>query len=194
MHISANIDDCAIIIENFLEDNYFKKVSNFNFSNLDLTNSHENWEKNLFKENNQTTMNEVIQTKDHILEYEKGKLKKCIDPLFEEIIQTLINCSFIPYQFNSSITFSYYEYNKFSGINWHNDGHYTLSYSFYIMDEWLPNWGGETLIDTKRGMPLASTPKPNSILAIKNGILHKVCPVTGPKKRKVLQIRNTFYE
>ena len=31
-------------------------------------------------------------------------------------------------------------------------------------------------------------------LAIKNNIAHKVCPVTGPMKRKVLQIRGVFYE
>ena len=194
MHIAANIDDCAIIIEDFLEKDYFKKISNFNFSNLDTISSHKDWEKNLYEENNEITMNEVIHSQFNILEYEKGKLKKCIDPLFEEIIQTLIDCPFIPYQLNSIITFNYYEYKKFSGINWHDDGHFTLNYSFYIMDEWFPNWGGETLIDTKRGMPLASTPKPNSILAIKNNILHKVCPITGPKKRKVLQIRNMFYE
>jgi Rps23 Pro-64 3,4-dihydroxylase Tpa1-like proline 4-hydroxylase len=71
---------------------------------------------------------------------------------------------------------------------------YTLNYSFYIHDNWKDDWGGETLIDTGRGLPLASYPLSNTLLAIKNNILHKVCPVTGPVKRKVLQVRGIFYE
>lgn len=192
MHVIANIDDCAILIGEFLNREYFQKISNFNFSNLDLKNSHEDWDKNLFKQNNEITMNKVIQTKSHILEYEKGELKKCIDPLFEKLIQVLIDCPFIPYEFNSLINFNYYEYDKFSGINWHDDGNYTLNYSFYIHDSWSNNWGGETLVDTGRGLPLVTYPYPNSLLAIKNNIQHKVCPVTGPVKRKVLQIRGVF--
>jgi|TARA_R100001460_G_scaffold44062_1_gene80614 Rps23 Pro-64 3,4-dihydroxylase Tpa1-like proline 4-hydroxylase len=192
MHVIANIDDCAISIGEFLDREYFQKISNFNFSNLDLKNSHEDWDKNLFKQDNKITMNKVIQTKSNILEYEKGELKKCIDPLFEKLIQILKDCPFIPYQFNSLINFNYYEYDKFSGINWHDDGNYTLNYSFYIHDSWNNNWGGETLIDTGRGLPLATYPYPNSLLAVKNNIQHKVCPVTGPVKRKVLQIRGIF--
>ena len=76
MHIAANIDDCAIIIEDFLEKDYFKKISNFNFSNLDTISSHKDWKKNLYEENNEITMNEVIHSQFNILEYEKGKLKK----------------------------------------------------------------------------------------------------------------------
>ena len=67
-------------------------------------------------------------------------------------------------------------------------------YTFYIHNEWNPDWGGETLIDTQRGLPLVSYPNPNILLTIKNGVRHKVCPITGPKKRKVLQIRGIFYE
>ena len=69
---------------------------------------------------------------------------------------------------------------------------YTLNYSFYIHDKWDKNWGGETLIDTNRGLPLVVYPYPNTLLAIKNNIQHKVCPVTGPVKRQVLQVRGTF--
>jgi len=89
---------------------------------------------------------------------------------------------------------AYYEYEKHAGINWHDDGDYTLNYSFYIHPEWDNNWGGETLINTGRGLPLAVTPEPNSLIVIKNKIKHKVCSVTGPKKRKVLQVRGTFYK
>jgi len=94
----------------------------------------------------------------------------------------------------SSINITQFEYDKFSGINWHNDDGYTINYSFYMHDTWNNNWGGETLIDTNRGLPLVSYPYPNTLLTIKNNIQHKVCPVTGPKKRKVLQIRGIFYE
>ena len=76
MHVIANIDDCAILIGEFLDREYFQKISNFNFSNLDLNNSHEDWDKNLFKQNNEITMNNVIKTKSNIIEYEKGELKK----------------------------------------------------------------------------------------------------------------------
>ncbi len=88
----------------------------------------------------------------------------------------------------------YYEYDKFSGINWHDDGKYTLNYSFYIHPTWDKDWGGETLIDTGRGLPLACIPYSNTLLTIKNKIPHRVCAVTGPIKRKVLQIRGIFYE
>mgnify|MGYP001486074443 CR=1 FL=1 len=123
----------------------------------------------------------------------KGEVKST-DKTFEQFFKILFNCPFIPFQENSKIMLSYYEYEKFSGINWHDDGKYTLNYSFYIHDDWDNNWGGETLIDTKRGLPLVSYPYPNTLLAIKNGIQHKVCPVTGPIKRKVLQVRGIFYE
>ena len=69
-----------------------------------------------------------------------------------------------------------------------------LTYSFYIHKEWDRNWGGETLIDTNRGLPLSVTPNSNSLVAIKNGILHKVCCISGPKKRKVLQLRGVFFK
>jgi Rps23 Pro-64 3,4-dihydroxylase Tpa1-like proline 4-hydroxylase len=63
----------------------------------------------------------------------------------------------------------------------------------YIHDEWNKNWGGETLIDTGRGLPLCASPVSNSLLVIKNNVHHKVCAVTGSKKRKVLQLRGIFY-
>ena len=53
---------------------------------------------------------------------------------------------------------------------------------------------GETLIDTGRGLPLCASPVSNSMVTIKNKVPHKVCAVTGPNKRKVLQFRGVFYE
>jgi len=191
MHIKANIDDCAIIINDFLPNDLFKKISNYNY-NFSTT-SHKKWEKDLYlDENNFETMKEVNVDED-IAIIEKNSVQSK-DKIFEDFCQILINCPFLPFQSNSTIHVSYYEYDSFSGINWHNDGIYTLNYSFYIHDNWEDNWGGETLIDTGRGLPLASYPQSNTLLAIKNNILHKVCPVTGPIKRKVLQVRGIFYE
>jgi Rps23 Pro-64 3,4-dihydroxylase Tpa1-like proline 4-hydroxylase len=191
MYIKANIDDCAIIINDFLPNDLFKKISNFNY--ISNYNSHKEWEKNLYLDkNNFKTMKQINFEEDlAIIEKDKVEAK---DKIFEDFCHILINCPFIPFQSNSKIDISYYEYDKFSGLNWHDDGLYTLNYSFYIHDNWDDNWGGETLINTGRGLPLASYPVPNTLLAIKNNILHKVCPVTGPVKRKVLQIRGVFYE
>ena len=191
MYIKANIDDCALLINDFLPKNLFKKISSFNYS-VDLD-SHNQWEKNLFKDkNNFVTMKNIKFIKKLATIY-KGKIESDIG-IFKKFSQTLIDCPFIPYQVNSNIDISYYEYDKFAGINWHNDGKYTLNYSFYIHDNWDDNWGGETLINTGRGLPLVCVPHPNTLLTIKNKISHKVCPVTGPVKRKVLQIRGVFYE
>ena len=189
MYIAANIDDCAVIINEFLPLDLFKKISEFDYkTNLS---SHKEWEKNLFKdERDNIIMKEVIAI-NNFASITKKEIKSK-EPIFEEFLKILISCPFIPYKENSSIKISYYEYQKFAGINWHNDGSYSLNYSFYIHDEWDMNWGGETLVDTKRGLPLVCTPTPNSLLAIKNGIDHKVCSVVGPKKRKVLQIRGVF--
>jgi len=191
MYICANIDDCAILINDFLPDDLFKQIGNIQFAYEKHLNSHKTWDENLYKdENNSTTMNSVEHTKS-IATITKGNIETDIDVL-NNFCKILIDCPFIPYQKNSSISVARYEYDKFSGINWHDDGIYTLNYSFYIHNKWDKNWGGETLIDTNRGLPLVVYPYPNTLLAIKNNIQHKVCPVTGPVKRKVLQVRGTF--
>lgn len=191
MHISANIDDCALIIDDFLPITLFTTISNFNF--VTEKSSFDNWDNNLFKDQDKNlTVTEVKQS-NVFAEIEAGKIKTSYSML-EDFLNILIECPFIPYRKNSYISVCYYEYKKYSGINWHNDGDYTLNYSFYIHDKWDVNWGGETLIDTGRGLPLASPPKPNSLLVIKNEIQHKVNCVTGPKKRRVLQVRGVFYE
>jgi len=189
MYISANIDDCAIIINDFLPNDLFQKISSFSY-NTELS-SHKTWDKNLYTDNdNLTTMKSVKHT-ENIAAITKGNIETKVD-ILNDFCKILIDCPFIPYKKNSSMTVAHYEYNKFSGINWHDDGIYTLNYSFYIHEKWDKNWGGETLVDTNRGLPLVSYPHPNTLLAIKNNIQHKVCPVTGPVKRKVLQVRGTF--
>lgn len=193
MYVKANIDDCAIIINDFLPDNLFKQISNTSFNYHEHLNSHKEWDKDLYNDvKNVKTMERVNYT-DSLANIKNGKIKTNIE-ILNNFCQILIDCPFIPYQKKSQMDISHYEYQKFSGINWHNDVNYTLNYSFYIHSNWDKNWGGETLIDTERGLPLVSYPYPNSLLAIKNGIQHKVCPVTGPNKRKVLQIRGVFYE
>ena len=181
MYIKANIDDCAIIINDFLPNDLFKKISSFKY-NSD-SDSHKTWEESLYLDKNNFQTMKKVNTSTEVALIEKGKIKT-ENKIFKDFCQILISCPFIPYQFNSSITVSYYEYSKFSGINWHDDGKYTLNYSFYIHDTWDDNWGGETLIDTGRGLPLVSYPYSNTLLAVKNKIQHKVCPVTGPKKEK----------
>jgi|TARA_E500000318_G_scaffold64339_1_gene59462 Rps23 Pro-64 3,4-dihydroxylase Tpa1-like proline 4-hydroxylase len=190
MYLKANIDDCAIIINDFLSDKLFKKIKHYNYKHN--YSSHSDWEKGLYLDKNNFKTMKNVNVQENIAVFENGKIEA--DKTFEQFFKILFNCPFIPFQENSKIMLSYYEYEKFSGINWHDDGKYTLNYSFYIHDDWDNNWGGETLIDTKRGLPLVSYPYPNTLLAIKNGIQHKVCPVTGPIKRKVLQVRGIFYE
>ena len=191
MYIKANIDDCAIIINDFLPNNLFKKISNFNF-NLNYD-SHKEWQKRLYLDKNNFKTMKKVNVEEDLAVIKKDKVE-AKDKVFEDFCQILISCPFIPFKSNSKISINYYEYDKFSGINWHDDGVYTLNYSFYIHDDWDDNWGGETLINTGRGLPLACYPHSNTLLAIKNKVPHKVCPVTGPIKRKVLQIRGVFYE
>jgi hypothetical protein len=193
MHISANIDDCAIIIDNFLEKNIFKKISNFNYQDVKIFGFYKSADKYLFLQDKVKTMEEVVDS-DVLVEYSKGKFTTSYDKIFEDVIKVLIECPFLPFKENSTTTLAYYRYPKFSGINWHDDGIYSLNYSLYVMDEWHPDWGGETLIDTNRGLPLASIPKPNSLLAIKNGVKHRVCAVTGPVERRALQIRTVYHD
>jgi|TARA_R110002012_G_scaffold307789_1_gene513517 Rps23 Pro-64 3,4-dihydroxylase Tpa1-like proline 4-hydroxylase len=193
MHIKANMDDCALVIDEFLPKDLFKKIKDYNYKTENKHGSYSNWKKFLFKDSQQNTTMKKVNVQEDIVVCEKGKIKSKHE-IFKSFFNILIDCPFIPYQKNSWINLSYYEYNKFSGINWHDDGKYTLNYSFYIHDTWDKNWGGETLIDTGRGLPLACYPNPNTLLVVKNKIRHKVCPVMGPIKRKVLQIRGIFYE
>ena len=193
MHVFANIDDSALIINDFLPVDLFKKIVNFKYEAAFDSHSSSDWIYSLYRDNEKNVTMKEIKFSKNLGSVEKGKIQTT-DPIFEDFLKTIIECPFIPYQKNSSLAFLYYEYDKFSGINWHNDGDISLNYSFYIHDEWNENWGGETVIDTGRGLPLSVSPNPNSLLTIKQGIRHKVNCVAGPKKRKVLQVRGIFYD
>lgn len=194
MFIEANIDDSALIISDFLPKDLFKKISEYNYSSHDFINSDDKWQKSLFKDSKENTTLKGVKSVSPIACSDGNKIVESVDLIFEEFFKVLLNCPFIPYEKKSKYEIAYYEYDRLSGLNWHTDNWYTLNYSFYIHDEWNENWGGETLIDSGRGMPLSSFPKTNSMLIIKSNIKHKVCAVVGPKKRKVLQVRGTFYE
>ncbi len=113
---------------------------------------------------------------------------------FEEIYTVIKNCEYMPslYEQKHILFISYYEYSKNSGINWHSDNEHTLNMSIYIHEKWDQDWGGETFIDTGRGLPLVVMPAPNNCFVVKNGIPHKVCPIIVSEKRKVLQVRIKF--
>ena len=100
MHISANIDDCALIINDFLSQELFNKISTYNYeANVSSyeENSSDAWDETLYKDkDNNITMKKVIQA-NHIARIENHKID-AIDPIFEEFFKVLINCPFLPYQ------------------------------------------------------------------------------------------------
>ena len=194
MYIAANIDDCALVINDFLPSELFKLVSNYDY-NLKYSNksSTKLWGENLYKDNKGVRTLETVISLYDIATIKFDKIES-EENIFKNVLQILKDCPYIPYNKKSEIRLNYYEYKKHSGINWHDDGQDTLNYSFYIHKEWNENWGGETLINTNRGLPLSVTPNPNSLVVIKSGIRHKVGSVVGPKKRKVLQIKGSFYK
>ena len=151
------------------------------------------WHQSLYQDKDKNVTMAKVQMVGPVADLTKGKYEYNHE-IFKEVLEVIKNCDLIPFKSNSSITLSYYNYEKYAGINWHDDGEYTLNYSLYIHKNWNRNWGGENLIDTGRGLPLSVEPKPNRLLAIKNKIKHKVCAITGPINREVLQIRGVFYE
>jgi Rps23 Pro-64 3,4-dihydroxylase Tpa1-like proline 4-hydroxylase len=195
MILYANVDDLALIINEVLPQDLFKKVSSFNYEkikNKKRHTNHEDWQETLHKDNYSNKTMEQVRTVDSVATYNNEKYDY-VDKIFKDVLDIIINCEWLPFQKNSSLSLSYYEYDKYAGINWHDDTSHTLNYSLYIHEEWNKNWGGETLIDTGRGLPLCASPVSNSLLVIKNNVHHKVCAVTGSKKRKVLQLRGIFY-
>ena len=130
---------------------------------------------NLYKDNKGVRTLETVISLYDIATIKFDKIES-EENIFKNVLQILKDCPYIPYNKKSEIRLNYYEYKKHSGINWHDDGQDTLNYSFYIHKEWNENWGGETLINTNRGLPLSVTPNPNSLVVIKSGIRHKVCP------------------
>ena len=199
MILYGNIDDKALILNEVLPNDLFNKVSSYDYLNVNnKTNSkthinHKDWQKELHKDKYNNKTMEEVRNIGHLAVYDKEKYEY-IDIIFKNVLDVIIDCEFLPHNKKLSLYLSYYEYDKYAGINWHNDLSYPLNYSLYIHDEWNENWGGETLIDTGRGLPLSISPVRNSMVAIKNKVYHKVSAVTGPKKRRVLQFRGSVYE
>ena len=73
MHISANIDDCAIIIDDFLPVDLFKKISNFNF--VTENSSYNEWMEFLFKDENKNLIVEEVTYSKKIAEIIKDQIK-----------------------------------------------------------------------------------------------------------------------
>ena len=195
MILYANVDDLALIINEVLPQELFKQVSNFNYKNIENRTrdlSHKDWQKSLHEDDyGNSTMAQVDTV--NLAKYENEEYD-FVDPIFKKVLDIVMNCPWLPSKEKSQYVLSYYEYDKYAGINWHEDGIWSLNYSLYIHEEWNRDWGGETLIDTGRGLPLCASPVSNSMVTIKNKVPHKVCAVTGPNKRKVLQFRGVFYE
>jgi Rps23 Pro-64 3,4-dihydroxylase Tpa1-like proline 4-hydroxylase len=200
MNLYGNIDDKALILNDVLPNNLFNKVTSYNYLNIknNKTNSktltnHKDWQKELHKDNYNNKTMEEVRNISRLAVYENEKYEY-VDIIFKNVLDIIMGCEWLPFSKKIFLSLSYYEYDKYAGINWHDDVSYSLNYSLYIHDEWNENWGGETLIDTGRGLPLCVSPVRNSMVAIKNKVYHKVCAVTGPKKRRVLQFRGMLYE
>ena len=195
MILYANIDDLALIINEVLPEELFKDVSSYDYAsikNKTRDSSHKNWQKILHIDDYGNRTMQKVETVNIIARYHNGDYE-FVDPMFKKVLDVIINCPWLPFKKNASLLLSYYEYDKYAGINWHEDDIWTLNYSLYIHDKWNKNWGGETLIDTGRGLPLCASPVRNSMVTIKNNVPHKVSAVTGPYKRRVLQFRGVFY-
>tara|TARA_A100001515_G_scaffold135538_1_gene126583 strand:- start:689 stop:1276 length:588 start_codon:yes stop_codon:yes gene_type:complete len=195
MILYANVDDKSLIINEVLPKDLFEKVSSYNYENIKNNKrniNHKDWQDTLHKDDYENTTMQQVRTVDNLANYKNEKYEY-VDKIFKEVLDEIINCEWIPFKKKSWLVLSYYEYDKYAGINWHDDDTWPLNHSLYIHKEWNKNWGGETLIDTGRGLPLCVSPVTNSMVTIKNKVPHKVCAVTGPKKRKVLQFRGVIY-
>ena len=191
-----NLDNQALIVKDFLDQKLFDQIKNINFQTE--TDSHDDWNDNLKRIEKSNTLNKVKLT-NHIYfeEMKKGEKQiKSQNEILKKVRDAIFNSKLFPISLSSQnydFVLNYYEYQKGSGINWHEDGHATLNFSLYIHDDWNCDWGGETLIDTNRGLPLVSQCNPNTIVCIKTKVPHKVCPVIANKKRRVLQGRYTNF-
>jgi hypothetical protein len=185
-----NIDDKALIIRDFLPEDILQQVRNYKYKNLKKSSKLDKpWGPGLYSYMNKRNIEDV-----KIVDLINTQKKHLLDSLFTTVQKLILDHPAIPTfkEKEYDFTASYYQYEKNSGINWHNDDAYALNFSLYIHDNWDPNWGGETLIDTGRGLPLVSIPYPNTLLCIKENVSHKVCAITTNVKRKTLQCRYNF--
>ena len=92
MYIKANIDDCAVIINDFLPNDLFKKISNFNF-NFD-SDSHTEWQKTLYLDKNDFRTMQKVNTQTDLAIICKDKVE-AKDKVFEDFCRKLIYCHFM---------------------------------------------------------------------------------------------------
>jgi len=68
-----------------------------------------------------------------------------------------------------------------TSLEWHDDGDgYTGAYVFYAHRAWKLTWGGELLIEDKRGVGsgVFVAPTPNRLVVIRGGTPHKIARVS----------------
>ena len=135
MILYANVDDLALIIKEVLPKNLFEKVSSYNYENIKNKKrhvSHEDWQETFHKDNYKVKTMEQVKTIYSVAEYDNQKYQY-VDKIFKDVLDIIMNCEWLPFQKNSMLTLSYYEYDKYAGINWHDDTSHTLKYSLYIL-------------------------------------------------------------
>ena len=74
-----------------------------------------------------------------------------------------------------------YAYPLQTSLEWHDDGgRYGGAYVFYAHRAWKPTWGGELLIEDKRGVGsgVFVAPTPNRLVVIRGGTRHKIARVS----------------
>jgi hypothetical protein len=78
-------------------------------------------------------------------------------------------------------------YPQGTSLDWHLDsGRYTGAFTFFAHDHWRPPWGGELLLADERVAPdrwnecgAFVVPRPNRLVILRGGTLHKVHKVTA---------------
>jgi Rps23 Pro-64 3,4-dihydroxylase Tpa1-like proline 4-hydroxylase len=77
-----------------------------------------------------------------------------------------------------------YYYYENSGMNWHNDGTHTKSFTFYVNKNWNEDWGGEFMwkAGNENGF---FKPTGNSLIILAPPFLHKVNPIIKSKTIRI---------
>ena len=71
MILYANIDDLALIIQDVLPQELFKKVSNYNYNSNELLSSYKDWQKELYEDSSKNKTMRKVETLNSLAVYEK---------------------------------------------------------------------------------------------------------------------------
>lgn len=163
MKLVFNLKDKLLWIHNFLPNYEYQRIHNEMFKErkkLKYQNTNKIWDKSLITNLNPPT-------------------RLDIDPNYFNFYKTLIlHQPFIKIN-NRNIKFVIHNMDKYSGINWHNDGIHQYGITYYINKRWNPSWGGEFMFKYEGNhgyIPVVG----NSLIIIKAPMLHKVNPVLSP--------------